>query len=410
MLPYFLGVPIALLSTGAFARYLEQRTGRTWLLATGLMSLAVLVHLTTSMVVAPAALLAYVAAAWGRGDSGRWTWRSHAAVWLMPAVVLAFNAFWWLPGIFLASTKGDSGFAFSHSNENVVERLLHIFWTEAPIEAILLTVGLPGLLLLNRRSATPGLALSGFCAAGMAWGYLAGASETLDFLQPGRHTYALYSGLAIAGAVGLDEAMRRLRAGPSRWDRLDRWAAAGVLLIVVRVLGPSLLESVRFQVQPERPFLSSRPSPALVWVLDRVRRHVKPGERLLYEEGGKDLPGIPDPYRRGRFSGLLPHRTGVEVIGGPYLHASLMTNFTQFGEGKLFGRPDWDRDFFVRYARLYRPSAILCWSPHARAFCRANPDLIRPISEEGPFFLGRVVGFGGDTIRGKARWMRSRAG
>ena len=150
----------------------------------------------------------------------------------------------------------------------------------------------------------------------------------------------------------------------------------------MRVLGPTLVESVRFHVQPDEPFLSSRPSPALVWVLDRVRRHVKPGERLLYEEGGKDLPGIPDPYRRGRFSGLLPHRTGVEVIGGPYLHASLTTNFTQFGEGKLFGRSDWDRDFFVRYARLYRPSAILCWSPHARAFCRANPDLIRPIVEE----------------------------
>ena len=43
------------------------------------------------------------------------------------------------------------------------------------------------------------------------------------------------------------------------------------------------------------------------------------------------------------------------MIGGPYLHASLTTNFTQFGEGKLFGEADWDRDQFVRYARLYRP-------------------------------------------------------
>ena len=69
MLPYFLGIPIALVATGAFARYLERRTPGTWLLATGLMSLAVLVHLTTAMVVAPAALLAYVAAVRGRGDS-----------------------------------------------------------------------------------------------------------------------------------------------------------------------------------------------------------------------------------------------------------------------------------------------------------------------------------------------------
>jgi hypothetical protein len=138
-------------------------------------------------------------------------------------------------------------------------------------------------------------------------------------------------------------------------------------------------------------------------VVDRVARYVKPGERLLYEEGGKDLPRIPDPYRRGRFSGLLPQRMGVELIGGPYLHAALTTNFTQFGEGRLVGRADWDRDFFVRYARLYRPSAILCWSPHARKFCRENPDLIRILEDDGILLLGRVEGFGGDTIRGQAR-------
>jgi hypothetical protein len=139
--------------------------------------------------------------------------------------------------------------------------------------------------------------------------------------------------------------------------------------------------------------------------VDRVKRHVKPGERLLYEEGGKDLPlpGFRDPYQRGRFSGLLPQRTGVELLGGPYLHVSLDTNFTQFGEGRLFGRADWDRESFVRYARLYRPSAILCWSPHARAFCRANPDLIRVVDEDEGFIIGRVEGFGGDTIRGRAK-------
>ncbi len=91
------------------------------------------------------------------------------------------------------------------------------------------------------------------------------------------------------------------------------------------------------------------------------------------------------------------------MIGGPYLHASLTANFTQFGEGKLFGRAKWDRDFFVRYARLYRPSAILCWSPHARAFCKANPGLIRVLDDDGTLLIGRVEGFGGDTIRGGAR-------
>ncbi len=406
MLPYFLGIPLALVATASFARFLERRSVANWLMATALCSLAFMVHLTTAMVIAPAALFAYGAAVLNRDRSTPWTRRSHAAVWVMPVFVLAVNAFWWVPGLFLASTKGDSSFAFSHSGENLAERLAHIFWTEAPIQPILLALGLPGLLLLIRRSATPGWALSGFCAAGMAWGYLAGASGSLDFLQPGRHTFALYSGLAMSGAVALEEAIRRLRAGPWRWDRLDRWVAAWLFLFALRVLGPSLSGSLHFNLWAGEPFLSSRPSPRLLWVVERIRRHVKPGERLLYEEGGKDLPGIRDPYQHGRFSGLLPHRTGVErieLIGGPYLHAAVNTNFTQFGEGKLFGRANWERDFFVRYARLYRPSAILCWSPHARAFCRANPDVIQIVEDDGSFILGRVNGFGGDAIRGVAR-------
>jgi hypothetical protein len=88
----------------------------------------------------------------------------------------------------------------------------------------------------------------------------------------------------------------------------------------------------------------------------------------------------------------LPERTGVEVIGGPYLHASLTTNFTQFGEGKLCGKDNWGRAEFLRYAKLYQISAILCWSPHARRFCRQNPDLIRVLDDDPPFLIGRVVG------------------
>jgi hypothetical protein len=401
MLPYFLGVPVSLVATSAFARFLERRSVAAWGVATALLSFAVLVHLTTAMVAAPAALIGYVAASRRREAATALTWRTHAAVWLMPVVVLAVNAFWWLPGVFLVSTKGDSSFAFSHSGENVLERLTHILWTEAPIETILLAAGLPGLWLLARRFAVSGLALSGFCGAGLAWGYLAGAVGSLDFLQPGRHTFALYSGLSIAGAVALDEALRRLRPSPS--VGLAGWAIVGLFLLGIRILGPSLWDSVRIHLRAGEPFLSSRPSARLLWVVERVRRLVKPRERLLYEESGKDLPGIPDPYRHGRFSGLLPGRIGVELIGGPYLHAALTTNFTQFGEGKLFGRANWDRDFFVRYARLYRPAAILCWSPHARAFCRSNPDLIRILEDDGTLLIGRVEGFGGDTIRGRAR-------
>jgi hypothetical protein len=163
------------------------------------------------------------------------------------------------------------------------------------------------------------------------------------------------------------------------------------------------MASLNLRLRPSEPFLSSTPSSQLLWVVDRIKTHLKPGERLLYEESGFGLKGIADPFKRGRYSGILPSKTGVEVIGGPYLHASLTTNFTQFGEGKLFGEPNWDRGFFVRYARIYRPAAILCWSPHARWFCRENPDLVQVLEDDGTLLLGKVLGFGGDTSVGAAK-------
>jgi hypothetical protein len=99
---------------------------------------------------------------------------------------------------------------------------------------------------------------------------------------------------------------------------------------------------------------------------------------------------------------VIPHMTGVEVVGGPYLHVTVNENFTQFGEGKLCGKADWGRDEFVRYARLYRPAAIACWSTKARGFCQANPDLVKIVDDDGVLLLVRVLGFEGATIRGTA--------
>jgi hypothetical protein len=234
----------------------------------------------------------------------------------------------------------------------------------------------------------------------MFWGYFAGGLRALDFLQPGRHTYAFYTALAMAGGAGVEELRRRARIGTNGVDHLDRWVIIGAAVLGIRIWGYPLVESLRVHLTSAEPFLFSRPSPRLLWITERVKRYLQPGQRLLYEEGGKDLAGVPDPFQHGRFSGLLPDRTGVEVIGGPYLHASLTTNFTQFGEGKLFGKADWDRTFFDRYAKLYRPSAILCWSPHARRFCRENSDLVEVLEDDGTFIFGRIVGFEGDFIEG----------
>ena len=81
--------------------------------------------------------------------------------------------------------------------------------------------------------------------------------------------------------------------------------------------------------------------------------------------------------------------TGVEVIGGPYLHTTVTTNFTQFGENKLFGEGGLG-------PRLVRPlcptlpaGGDLLLDPKARAFCFANPDLVRVVEDDGTILIGR---------------------
>ncbi len=335
-----------------------------------------------------------------RRDGRRLPVSRHVGFWAIGPVVLLANAFWWLPGYLLASTKGEGMFAMAHP-ESVLGRIVDILWDEAPSEPVLLGLGVAGLFVWARRSATAAAGLGGIVAAGFAWGYLAGYLRVLDPLQPGRHTYAFFTGACLAAGLFVDEMLLRLRAGGSRLDRL---AALALVLIGVRWMGPWVKISVRELLGGEgrRPFLSCRATPALLRIVDWVKLHVEPGERLLFEETGKTLRGQPDPFGMHHYSAILPSVAGVEVLGGPYLYATVTTNFTQFGEGKLFGKSDWGRDDFVRYAKLYRPAAILCWSPEARVFCLGNPDLIDVRENDGTLLLGRVRGFEGATIRGKA--------
>jgi len=434
MVPYFLAIPLALVATGAFARFLSQGGAVNWLVATVLLSLAFLVHLTTAMVMVPAAVLAYLAvvirthmkrsSGQARARSSRtarppeehpaisvpgrkFTALTHAAVWMIPVVVLAVNCFWWLPGVFLWATRGASAFPYTHP-EGALRRFVQIIGSEAPIESILVGAGIPGLVLVFRRYPIAGWALVGFCGAGMGWGYLAAESRALDFLQPGRHTFAFYTALSVAAGMALDELLRRIHTGPRGADHLDRWVLAGVVLIGIRMVGyPGypVLVLVQARLGLHEPALPSEPPARLLWIVDQLKKHLHPGERLLYEEGG--LGG--DPFDDGRFSGLLPERTGLEVIGGPYLHASLTTNFTQFGEGKLCGKPQWSREDFVRYVKLYHPSAILCWSPYSRRFCERNSDLVQVLADDQTVLIGRILGSGGDFIEGSGR-LESAAG
>ncbi len=400
MVPYLLSIPLALLVTATLARYIGEGGMWRWLAAAAGSSLVVLVHVTAAMIVVPAALLAYGAAVVrARRAGGRLPGSRHLGVWSIPPLVLLVNAFWWVPSVTLASAKGPSDYVFSHP-ESILGRFREILSIEVEIEVVIIAAGLLGVVALARKGTLAAWAVGGFAAAGFFWGYLAGGVRALDFLQPGRHTYAFYTAGALLGGIGFAEVRSRLRLGEGR---LDSWATLGAVLVAIRIFSMPLAERISNKLGGPETFLSSRPSPRLVRIVRGLKAHMKPGERLLYEEGGFRLPDAPDPFGGGRFSGLLPHLVeGIELLGGPYLHAHVLNNFTQFGEGKLFGKSGWGRDDFVRYAKIYRPAAIVCWSPRARAFCLGNPDLVRVVDDDGAVIIGRVLGFEGATVRGKA--------
>ncbi len=420
MVPYLLSVPLSLVVVALFTRYLDQGGAGRWLAATLASIVVFLIHVTSVMLLAPVGLASYVFAVWNARRAGQaFPGSKHLGIGSMPVLAVAANAFWWWPALWLLEMKGSSSFAFEHSEESVWGRVARIVTSEAPIQGVLVALLIPGLVVLGRRDKLAAMGLGAFAAVGFFWGYLAAWFPWLGFLQPGRHTYAFFAAGSVASGILLAELLSKLREGSGR---LDLWLGLGLVAIGLRLFGPSVVESVgvRLGRGDQPPFLSSRPTPRQTWIVATIRAHLKPGERILYEESGTDLPGVPDPYQGGRYSGLLPYMTGVEVIGGPYLRVALTTNFTQFGEGKLFGNPDWDEPFFRKYMRLYGPVAIICWSPRALAFCRAHPDLIEVVDSHAimlPVFdpregrwvrsrsellFGRIRGFGGKTIRGQA--------
>ncbi len=75
MLPYLLAIPLGLVATGAFCRFLERGGLAWWSVVAVAMSVVVLVHLTAAMIVVPAAGLAYAMSVWvsmSRREGGGW--------------------------------------------------------------------------------------------------------------------------------------------------------------------------------------------------------------------------------------------------------------------------------------------------------------------------------------------------
>ena len=160
---------------------------------------------------------------------------SHLAVWMIPLVVLAVNAFWWLPGIWLASTKGASDFAFVHP-EGVSRRLVAdrryarrrfraSCWRPACRACSCSAARSDRRAGLCSDSAPPG-------CSGDTWRRACGPSISCSRAgTPMRSTRRWRS----PAARDSTSCCRRLRVGPHGVDHLDRWVMAGLALIGIRI-------------------------------------------------------------------------------------------------------------------------------------------------------------------------------
>lgn len=376
MLPYFFSIPLALATLRCCCDWLELGGFRRWFMMTTLLGLTILVHFTALMVIGPAA-----AGAWSFSRTKVRT--AFAGLFSFVVAALA-NAFWWWPGIVLAETKGDSTFAFSHSQESVLSRLAKIPWSESPIESFLWLGLLAGMPILFQRRRIAAAGVSGFALGGFFWGYAAGVFSGLDFLQPGRHTYAFYLASSVfsgfLGAMLLGEI-----------KRVNRYASIGlvigVCLISLRIFGPSIDSGRKYWTVPQTAPLKSTIPPLYNAILSSLKPQVRPGDRVLYEEGGKGG----DIFEGGRYSGVMARALGVEFLGGPYLHSALTTNLAQFGEGKLFGRGEWNLGWLEQLQDRYGISWIVAWSDRPRTMIDANPDKFQVVLSQGQLRVAKVL-------------------
>ena len=429
MVAFMLSAPLALLTLGTMVRYVRSvatpdadesaslvpsvafrrrlRLACHWLAMTVATAFCCMTHVVSPIVMAPAFVAAFVVR---RRAIGRAGW---IAALVAAGLVIAFNSFWLVPGLLLLGTKGDSTSGFV--NPNVVERLLEPFTVSPPIQATVLLLAPLGLWSWRR---TDRLAMTTLAAA-LAWvwflSFPAGWIRSLDSLQAGRNTEYLYCWGALPAAICVVDLLSIVLRRAPRPLALGAWIA--VLGLGAWGFGPKVYENVHTLWTASVPALPTRMPGHLRYLVDLLKRHTQPGERLLFEDCNKGVHlgdrKLDDPFGPYRLAPMLPLETGLEVIGGPYLYTHQKTNFSQFGDGRFLEVDGIDAERFAEFAKWYDLTWIVCWSPRAWKFCLDHPELVEVVERQGRtphgFLVGRIRRQGDPTVLGAAK-VRAEAG
>jgi hypothetical protein len=355
-------------------------------------TLATIAHPSSSVILTLMLLPAYAVRA--RSLS----WKGHLAAWCVPATVILVWSPWWLPAFILRDTFGTTASGFI--NENIWGRMQELAEAQFPEATSLLLLAFSAVAPLRGFGRAQFWSMVGGAVLLFLLAYFGSAIRIAWALQHGRYTQPLYALLIVLVTAGTCRVVQRLRAQPRT---ASVWVCVALLggcsLVAVRVTGPKVL--AYWRARPIPGVNADLPRP-VVELAECLRAHVDSSGRVLFEDHGRLAL---DPFEGRNPAALLPLQVPGQYIGGPYLYTHLKSNFTQFGDGKLFEHPvdDFDRAMFESYARLYNIRWCVFWTPPMVVLAERHPDLFRRLSTFGLLRVYELVREPSWAITGTAR-------
>jgi len=282
------------------------------------------------------------------------------------ALVLAVNAIWLVPLFRYLDIKTVSDTFFQVGG---IAELAEIVFKPGSLPAIALLVlaatGFVTLLIDKRFSeALPPAAGSIFLFIISAFGIgipLFNQMEPGRFLVPAIIFAAPLSGPGVAAAIrGLEYLIHSERIR-------EVMKSAAVLVPLVCIPFLSLTAAREYY----RYTLSTSHTREVSGMIEALKVHTGPEGRLMFEDG------LPVEYGFCYLSSIIPLYTGAEQIGGPYPHAFIRHNFTNFTADKTMGSPliEINPQQMKEYLRLYNIRWILTASAETDSYFGSFPGL-----------------------------------
>ncbi len=409
------GTCLSVLAASFVFRFGKEGRAAAWAAAVATCALALFVHKTSAVALAPAFL---AAAAWALL---RRRFLRAVLVAAIPAAMLLANI-QWLAVMFRFMPDMESvPEARFWMNLDLLRPFKDYFTASVTMNNhefggafgaahaatlwLLLVAGAAGALALWRRGARGSAAfLAAFAAFFWLYSYYGAFLPGGQTLNPSRYFPLSQFALAAAGGAGIGA------WAESRKHRATGRAAALIISIVCAAL--MVVGSARAHFFYDN--LLRQPAPPDALQLVEVLKQLPPGARVMLEDSGSmDEESEGQIFGKSQLPALFGLWTGREFIGGPYPYVFLKHRRAGFYDARAFGSrlSDSRPDELLNRLKLYNVKWIVCWSGSAKEYFSKFSGYYTLIDRAGRFDIFEVSGFepsyfirgGGDVYAGYGR-------